>query len=1072
MNLSDIFIRRPVMTVLVMLGIVVFGITAYRRLAVSDLPVIDFPTINVSATLPGASAETMASAVATPMEKNFSTIAGIDQMTSTSSLGSTSITLQFALDRDIDAAAQDVQSMIAKSMINLPVGIIPPSYQKVNPAAAAILYYTLTSKYLPLSQLDEYGETLMAQNISMVSGVAQVQVFGSQKYAVRIQMDPTRLAYEKIGIDAVANAVNNQNVNLPTGVLWGPNRAFTVQANGQLNNAAEFRRMTVAYRNGAPVHLGDLGQVFDDVQNNKIASWYEGEGSGLENAVILAIQRQPGSNTVEVADGVKALVEKMRAQIPPSVEIHTLFDRTIGIQESVNDVKATLLLTLVLVVIVIFFFLRNASATVIPSLALPISVIGTFAIMYALDYSLDNLSLMALTLAVGFVVDDAIVMLENIVRHMELGKPAMRAAFDGSREVGFTILSMTLSLVAVFIPILFLGGIIGRLFHEFAVTIAVSILVSGFVSLTLTPMLSSRFLSPQHGVEHGWLYNITERSWVWVIGIYEVTLGWSVHHRRTMLVFSGLILIATGWLFHVIPKGFIPSEDTGRLNVTLETAQGTSLDDMIMHQQQVNTILAKDTQDISGFMSSIGTLGGGTVSFNQGRYFIGMTPRKGRKGVDDVIQALRAKVSHIPGVAVYFQNPPLIQIGARASKGLYQYTMQSADIDALYSGADKLTKALEKSPLLQDVTTDLQLGNPQATIVVDRERASSLGVAASDVEQALYDAYGSRQVSTIYTPNNEYWVVMELLPQYQNDLSALSMLYVPSNTGTLVSPASPLGLVPLSAVSRITQTAGPLTVNHAGQLPAVTLSFNLPPGVALGQAVDEIQKTANSVLPSSVTASVAGAAQAFQSAQSGLIALLGIAIFVIYVVLGILYESFIHPLTILSGLPFAAFGALLTLYLFHIDLSVYAFVGIILLVGLVKKNAIMMIDFALETERTEGMAPADAILHACLIRFRPIMMTTVCALMGTLPIALSLGAGAESRRPLGIAVVGGLAFSQLITLYITPVIYIYLHRFSEWLDARFAKMRKGQGGAGHADLGLVTASEVGSINGAQPAGAD
>ncbi|HTR77023.1 MAG TPA: efflux RND transporter permease subunit, partial [Gemmatimonadaceae bacterium] len=858
------------------------------------------------------------------------------------------------------------------------------------------------------------------------------------------------------------DAVANQNVNLPTGVLWGKNRAFTVQANGQLSDAAGFRRMTVAYRNGAPVHLGDLGDVFDDVQNNKIASWYEGVGTGLEHSVILAIQRQPGSNTVAVADGVKTLVDKLRTQIPPSVEIHTLFDRTIGIQDSVDDVKGTLLLTLVLVVVVIFLFLRNASATVIPSLALPISVIGTFAVMYTLDYSLDNLSLMALTLAVGFVVDDAIVMLENIVRHMEMGKPAMRAAFDGAREVGFTILSMTLSLTAVFIPILFLGGIIGRLFHEFAVTIAVSILVSGFVSLTLTPMLSSRFLSPDHGEEHGWLFNVTERGWESVSGLYARTLGWAVRHRRIMLAFSLVILVATGFLFHLVPKGFMPSEDTGRLNATVEMAQGTSYDDMVAHQQEVNAVIAKDTQDVAGFMSSIGTLGGGTVSFNQGRLFMGLAPRKQRKSADQIIQTLRAKVAHIPGVSVFFQNPPLVQIGARASKGLYQYQMQSADITALYAGANKLTDALKTSPLLQDVTTDLQLGNPQATIVVDRERASSLGVAAADVEQTLYDAYGSRQVSTIYTPNNEYWVVMELLPQYQRDLSALSLLYVASNTGALV---------PLSAVSTVSQTAGPLTVNHAGQLPAVTLSFNLPPGVALGQAVAEIQNVAADVLPSSVTGSVAGAAQAFQDAQSGLLALLGIAIFVIYVVLGILYESFIHPLTILSGLPFAAFGALLTLYVFHIDLSVYAFVGIILLVGLVKKNAIMMIDFALETERNEGLAPADAILRACHIRFRPIMMTTMCALMGTLPIALSTGAGAESRRPLGIAVVGGLAFSQLITLYITPVVYVYMHRLSEWIDARVSRTRRANAAAPGHGHGAAVAAGHSAIDGGVPASA-
>jgi HAE1 family hydrophobic/amphiphilic exporter-1 len=1032
MNFAEPFIRRPVATTLLVLSILIFGIMGYRLLPVNDLPTIDFPTIQVNAGLPGASPDTMAASVATPLEKQFSTIAGVSSISSSNSQGSTSITLQFDLSRSIDAAAQDVQSMIARAQRSLPPGMpAPPSYQKVNPADSPVLFLTLSSSTLPLSQLDRYAQNLLAQRLSMITGVAQVNVYGSQKFAVRVDVDPMQLASRLIGLDQVASAITSANVNTPTGTLFGPDRNFVIQAAGQLMAADQYKDIVVAWRRGSPVRLSDVARVYDGVENERNAGWYNGA-----RTIYLAIQRQPGTNTVEVVDRIRTVLPQLRQQLPASVELQVRSDRAVPIRESVDDVKFTLQLTIGLVVLVIFLFLRNFSATVIPSLALPFSIVGTFAVMYLLGYSLDNLSLMALTLSVGFVVDDAIVMLENIVRHMEMGKPRLQAALDGSKEISFTIVSMTLSLAAVFIPVLFMGGVVGRLMHEFAVTIGAAILVSGLVSLTLTPMLCSRFLKAPHAVRHGWFYNVMERMFeAWLQG-YSWSLRQTIRFKGTTMVVSGLLLAGTIYLFTIIPMGFIPSVDTGQISGQIETIQGLGFDATVARVKDVMSVLAHDP-NVAGYTANVGGMGG--------RLNVDLKPRADRPlTADQVIEAIRPKLSRIPGVRVFLVNPPAIRIGGMMTRSQYQYTLQDPDTEELYRAAPQFEAALRAVDVIEDVTSDLQIRNPQLTVDLDRDQIAARGLTVDQVESALNSAYGTEQVSQIYAPDDQYLVIMQVAPRYQSDPAALSLLYLTpyAATGAPSSVAtSTATLVPLSTVVRTRQTVGPLSVNHTGQLPSVTLSFNLKPGVALGDAVARVQGVARDTLPATISGNFQGTAQAFQDSMTGLGWVLALAIFVIYVVLGILYESFIHPLTILSGLPSAGFGALLTLYLFKYDLNIYAFVGIIMLVGLVKKNGIMMIDFAIEARRRGGVTASEAIYEACRVRFRPIMMTTMAALMGTLPIALGWGAGSEARRPLGLSVVGGLIVSQTLTLYVTPIFYIYMEQFQEWLARRKATGR-------------------------------
>jgi hydrophobe/amphiphile efflux-1 (HAE1) family protein len=1019
MNISEIFIRRPIATSLLMAGILAFGLVSYRLLPVAALPTVDFPTILVTAQLPGASPNTMATSVATPLEQQFAAVPGLAQMTSTSGLGTTTITLQFDLSRNIDGAAQDVQTAINAAGGLLPKDLPnPPTYKKTNPSERAILIYAVYSDAMPLYRVDDYAYTILAQKISQVSGVSQVLVAGQQQYAVHVRVNPLALASRGIGLEDVRNALNNASLDEPKGNLEGPQQTITIDTNDQLFDAQAFWNVIVAYRNGAPVRLKDVGEVIDSSQLARTAAWYNGK-----HAELLLIQRQAGANTIATVERIKSMMPLLQASIPPSVQVVMVSDRSQNIRESVNDVQFTLVLTIGLVVLVIFLFLRNLWATLIPSVVVPLSLIATFGIMYAVGYSLDNLSLMGLTIAVGFVVDDAIVMIENIVRHLEQGDRPFDAAIKGAGQIGFTILSITLSLVAVFIPLLFMAGIVGRLFREFAVTVTTAVLVSGFISLTLTPVMCSLFLTRQKPEGRGRLYRLAESFFDWMIRGYDRGLQWVFRHRLLTVLSTVALIVLTAWLYLEIPKGFFPEQDTGFIFGQAEARQDISFEAMAKIEEQFDRIIRRDPA-VSGVVGFVGATGGNSAE-NTARMFIQLKPLGQRKAsAQQIIQRLRPKVADVQGAKFYMQAGQDVTVGGRLTQTQYQYTLTDTDSEELNHWAPIIQQRMEQLPELQDVASDQQISSPHIAVEINRDAAYRLGLSASSIDQTLYDAFGQRQVGTIYTSAHQYKIILEVEPQFQSDASALSRIYLPSPNGSRV---------PLSTVATLTTKVEPLTVNHQGQFPSVTLSFNVAPRYSLGQAVDHIQRIEEKLhTPVTLQGSFQGTAQAFQSSLSSTPLLVAAAILVVYIVLGMLYESYIHPITILSALPSAGVGALIMLMVFGYDLSVIALIGIILLIGIVKKNAIMMIDFALEAERNEGKSTLEAIHQACLLRFRPIMMTTMAALFGGLPLALGQGAGSELRRPLGIAIVGGLVVSQFLTLYTTPVIYIYLDRFSRW----------------------------------------
>jgi len=1016
-GISAPFIRRPVGTSLLTAALALAGWVAFRQLPVAPLPQVEFPTIQVQAALPGASPETMASAVAMPLERQFGRIAGVEEMTSTSYLGSTTIVLQFDLSRNIDAAARDVQAAINAARSQLPANLPNnPNYRKVNPADAPILILALTSDTIPTDRLYDAASSILQQKLAQVEGVGQVFVGGSALPGVRVELNPTALNRYGIGLDQVRAALAAANVNRPKGELADASRAWTIGATDQLLEAAQYRPLVVAYRNGAPVRVADVAEVVDSVEDLRA-----GGISGGKPAVVVVIFRQPGANIIATVDRVRALLPQLRASIPGGIDLGVVIDRSITIRASIVDVELTLLVSIALVVLVVFAFLRNGWATAIPGVVVPLSLVGTFGVMYLLGYSLDNLSLMALTISTGFVVDDAIVVIENIARYLEQGMPPLGAALRGSREIGFTVLSMSASLVAVFIPILLMRGIVGRLFREFAVTLSAAVLVSLVVSLTTTPMMCARFLRSEHGRAHGRLYRASERAFAALLHGYERSLAWVLRHARLTLAVAVATVCLNGYLFAVVPKGFFPEQDNGRLMGAIQADQDTSFQALRQKLAEFVRIVQADP----AIDTVVGFTGGAGGTTNTGRLFMALKPLAERRlTADQVIARLRPKLAAVPGASLYLQAIQDIRVGGRLSNALFQYTLEDDDLQELNHWAPIVLRTLRALPELVDVSSDQQNGGLEAAVAIDRDTAARLGITTRLIDDALYDAFGQRQVSTMYTQLNQYHVVMEVAPRFWQRPETLHDLYVRSTTGALV---------PLAAFARFAPSVAPLAVNHQGQFPAVTISFNLAPGIALGDAVAAIERATTSLaLPASLRTSFQGTAQAFQASLANEPLLVAAALAAVYVVLGILYESYIHPLTILSTLPSAGVGALLALLLCRMDLDVIALIGIILLIGIVKKNAIMMIDFALEAERREGKPPEAAIYEACLLRFRPIMMTTMAALLGGLPLALGTGTGAELRRPLGVAIVGGLLVSQVLTLYTTPVVYLYMDRLALW----------------------------------------